>query len=120
MLQKDLLNKQNTEAAAPRDYAAERQALITEYKALMKQKGSQLAQAEIWMQLTALAAAEKGLPAAKTEIGGYLSSAHALLIAPEVPHDAAYGDACRRYAPVFEQYGRTEAAMALRRNAALL
>ena len=98
----------------------ERKRCVTQIKLLMEQPHTELPQAELWLSLAAIAEAEKGLANAKPEIDGYLSSAQVLLSSPELPHDATYAAACRRFAPIFEKYGRTAFAKQLLQTAASL
>lgn len=106
-------------AQEARGFGAERKAIVEELKPLLTQEHTQLAQAKLWLSMAALAAEEKG-EAGKFEIEGYLSSAQAQLVSPELVHDKDYAAACRQFAPVFEQYGRGAFAKQLLQNAALL
>lgn len=110
MLQQDLIKAKAS--AAQRDFPAERKELISQLKPLLAQEGTQVAQAEIWLKMAALAEDEKGAEAAP-EIGGYLSSVTSLLSAPDVPHDVAYVNVCRAAAPVLERFSRKAEATAL-------
>lgn len=100
---------------AERDFAAERKQCVETVKTLMKQEHSELALAECWLTLADIAAAEKDPTA--PEIQGYLSSAQMQLDSPALPHDRVFAEACRRFAPVFAQYGRADYAATLRRLA---
>lgn len=77
MLQTGLLKQKS--AAQERVFPAERKAIITQLKTLLPREGTQLAQAEIWLSMAAIAEAEKGAEAAKSEIDGYLSTVMVLL-----------------------------------------
>lgn len=105
--------------APVRDFAAERKALVEALKPLLKEEGTQLVQAELWLSLASLSAEEKGT-AGNFEVEGYLSSAQAQLVSPELVHDKAYADMCRKAAPVFEKLGRAPFAKQLLQNAASL
>lgn len=103
------------DADAARDFASERRQCVETVKTLMKQEHTELAQAECWLTLASIAAEEKN--AAAPEIQGYLSSAQLQLESPALPHDRIYAEACRRFAPTFEKFGRADYAAALRRLA---
>ena len=118
MLQKEKLNKKEAEASVQSDFYAERKACVDKLKELMSKKHTELAQAELWLQMADIAVREKGDSA--PEIGAYLSSAQAQMSAPELPHDAAYADACRRFAPTFAKLGREAYAKQLLQNASML
>lgn len=116
-----IIPEETKEAVLPqaRDFAAERKALVEELKPLLKEEGTQLKQAELWLKLADLSAEEKGTKG-NFEVEGYLSSAQAQLVAPELVHDKAYAEACRKAAPVFDRLGRGAFAKQLLQNASLL
>ena len=115
MLKTDKLTESAPETP---DFYAERKACVDRIKELMKEKHTELAQAELWLKMADIATREKGENA--PEIGAYLSSAQAQMSAPELPHDAAYADACRRFAPTFAKLGREAYAKQLLQNASML
>lgn len=106
-----------TEPQAP-DFFEARRACVHTLTELMQNEHTELAQAELWLQMADIAAQEKGEDA--PEIGAYLSSAQAQISAPDLPHDAVYGDACRRFAPQFAKFGREAYAKELLTAASML
>ncbi len=115
MLQTDKLIKKTPEAP---DFYTERKACVNAITELMQKEHTELQQAELWLQMVDIAAREKGDDA--PEIGAYLSSAQAQISAPDLPHDAAYAAACRRFAPVFARFGRKDYANTLLAAASML
>lgn len=115
MLQTDKLTLKTPEAP---DFYAERKACVDALKELMAKEHTELAQAELWLNMADIAAREKGEGA--PEIAAYLTSAQAQMSAPEVPHDKAYADACRRLAPLFAKFGREAYAKQLLQTASML